>query len=118
MSETEVEDILSLDDAVLREAFKHQLPPIICIPAYLWVRLRHDLGSYLVERDSDNTRVVYWYHRVFIEAAEQIYLLDETFCCEIHSAMADYLLGSWAGGKSKEVELPEKFTKQQVRSLV
>ena len=60
MSESELEDLLSLDDAVLRDVFQHHLPPIIRIPPLVWTRLRQDIGSYLVEREADNTRVVYW----------------------------------------------------------
>ena len=56
-----MEDLLSLDDYVLRDVFQHHLPPVIRIPPFCWTRLRHDIGSYLVEREADNTRVIYWY---------------------------------------------------------
>lgn len=60
LSEGELEDVLSLDDEVLRDVFQFHLPPLTRIPPLCWTRLRQDIGSYLVEREADNTRVVYW----------------------------------------------------------
>ena len=77
LTETELEDILSCDDDVLEDVYQYWIPPIRRIPPLLWVRIRSDLASYLVDRGADDSRVVTWYHRQFTEAAQERYLSDE-----------------------------------------
>ncbi|XP_063409220.1 NACHT and WD repeat domain-containing protein 2-like isoform X1 [Mytilus trossulus] len=95
LSETELEDILSIDDTLLTDVFRIHVPPITRIPPLLFVRLRHDISSYLVDREVDDTTVFYWYHRQFIEAAQSRYLSDEIFEDQIQSTLADYFIGTW-----------------------
>ena len=61
LNETELEDILSADDVVLQSIFLHYLPPldIFRLPSTLWIRIRNDMQKYLVEKDVDNTNVIY-----------------------------------------------------------
>ncbi|CAH8514683.1 unnamed protein product [Schistosoma turkestanicum] len=99
MSEAEIVDLLSLDDEVLRDVFEHHLPPQVRAPPFVWTRLRNALGSNLVEREADGIVVVFWYHRQFIEAAQDYYLSDINHRRKIHSNIADYFLGKWAGVK-------------------
>ena len=47
LSEFELEDILSCDDDVLNDVYKHWTPPTRRIPPLLIVRLRYDLGQFL-----------------------------------------------------------------------
>ena len=70
LTETELEDLLSCDDDVLDDVYQFWTPPIRRIPPLLWVRIRDDLTSYLVDRGADGARVITWYHRQFIEAAQ------------------------------------------------
>lgn len=51
ISESEIEDILSLDDDVLYDIFKFHAPPIRKLPRALWSRLKSDLTAYLVEKE-------------------------------------------------------------------
>ncbi len=74
ISENELEDILSLDDDVLYDIFEFHAPPIRKLPLALWSRIKHDLKSYIVEKEIDNTRVISWYHRRFIEVANSYYI--------------------------------------------
>ena len=74
ISENEIEDILSLDDEVLYDIFEFNVPPIRKLPVALWSRIKHDLRGYMVEKEVDDTRVIYWYHRRFIEVAESYYI--------------------------------------------
>ncbi|VEL37182.1 unnamed protein product [Protopolystoma xenopodis] len=60
MSEGELEDMLSLDDEVLRDIFQHHLPPQVRSPPFVWARLRNAIGGYLVEREADGVRVMSW----------------------------------------------------------
>ncbi|XP_015761026.1 PREDICTED: uncharacterized protein LOC107340178 [Acropora digitifera] len=62
-------------------------------------RIRSDIGDYLIERGADDARVVYWYHRQFIEVATHRYLgLNKE---EIHSKLAEFFSGKWANGAAK-----------------
>ncbi len=65
LSETELEDLLSLDDVVLNDIYQYHLPPSRRIPPLLWTRLRADLPGYLADNDADGVVVINWYHRQF-----------------------------------------------------
>ncbi|XP_076085339.1 NACHT and WD repeat domain-containing protein 2-like [Mytilus galloprovincialis] len=98
LTETELEDILACDDDVLNDVYEYWTPPIRRLPPLLLVRLRHDLQQYLVERGADGATVIYWYHRQFIEAAQDRYCRGETSVTNLHTAISDYFLGTWANG--------------------
>ena len=112
ISETELEDLLSLDDVVLTSVFQIHIPPLRRIPPLLWVRIRHDISQYLVDKEVDEVRVFFWYHRQFFETAKKRYLQDASFKSEIHSLMADYYLGKWHG-----VKKPFKYTSEQMKRV-
>ncbi|XP_045162803.2 NACHT and WD repeat domain-containing protein 2-like [Mercenaria mercenaria] len=112
ISETELEDLLSLDDDVLTNVFQIHIPPLRRIPPLLWVRIRHDISQYLVDKEVDEVRSFFWYHRQFFETAEKCYLSEEKFKQEIHSLMADYYLGKWVG-----VKKPFRYTPQQMKRV-
>ena len=112
ISETELEDLLSLDDVVLTSVFQIHVPPLRRIPPLLWVRIRHDISQYLVDKEVDEVRVFFWYHRQFIETARKRYLSDAGFKAEIHSLMADYYLGKWF-----RVKKPFKYTAEQMKRV-
>lgn len=63
LSETELEDLISLDDRVLDDVYQYHLPPVRRIPPLLWTRIRNDLPNYLSEREADGVSVLNWYHR-------------------------------------------------------
>ncbi|OWF43078.1 NACHT and WD repeat domain-containing protein 2-like [Mizuhopecten yessoensis] len=112
ISEAELEDVLSLDDTLLTSVFQYHVPPFRRIPSALWVRVRHDIGSYLVDKEVDDTRVFFWYHRQFYEAAEKRYLSDSKFSMEVHSLLADFYLGTWHN-KQK----PFQYSESQYKKL-
>ena len=93
LTTNELEDILSCDDAVLHDVFQYWTPPIRRLPPLLWVRIRADLASYLVDRGADGTQITCWYHRQFYQAAVDRYLSDPAEKKRFHSAIADYFLG-------------------------
>ncbi|UJR18077.1 hypothetical protein I4U23_004977 [Adineta vaga] len=74
ISQNELEDVLSLDDDVLKSVFQHYIPPIRRIPGILWTRIRNDLDEYITEKEVDDLSVIYWYHRRFIEVANSQYI--------------------------------------------
>lgn len=110
LSELELEDVMSIDDTLLTEVFKFQLPPVRRIPSLLWVRLKYDVQKYIVDKEIDETRVTFWYHRQFIEASQERYLKDGNFSAEIHSNLADYFLGKWFN-----VPKPFRYTAEQAK---
>ncbi|KAL4221581.1 NACHT and WD repeat domain-containing protein 2 [Mactra antiquata] len=112
ISETELEDLLSLDDEVLTDVFQIHVPPVRRIPPLLWVRVRHDISQYLVEKEVDEVRSFFWYHRQFFETAEKRYLGNAEGKCEVHSMMADYYQGKWYC-----VEKPFHYTSAQMKKL-
>ena len=100
LTEPELEDLLSLDDEVLNDVYQYWTPPVRRLPPLLWIRIRSDIGDYLIERGADGTQVVFWYHRQFIEVAQERYLKDEQ-AEKIHANMSDYFLGKWSDGAKK-----------------
>lgn len=74
LSTNELEDILSCDDTVLDEIYAWWVPPFRRIPPLLWIRVRNELGGYLVERGTDGVGAYAWYHRQFWETAAKLYL--------------------------------------------
>ena len=105
LSVVELEDILSCDDVVLDDVFVYWTPPFRRIPPLLWLRVRNELGDYLVERGVDGVNAYAWYHRQFWETAERRYLQRSpkgelfSFANTAHTAIADYFEGRWCQGK-------------------
>ena len=93
LSESEWEDVLSLDDTVLEDVFQYHVPPVRRAPQILIIRLLHEISQYIVAREADSRRVLYWYHRQFIEAAQERFLSQLKLT--IHSHLAEYYSGTW-----------------------
>ena len=111
LAESELEHILSLDDVLLNYVFRLWNPPVRRIPPLLWTRLRTEIQSYIVERSADDTLIIAWYHRQFIEAVKTKYLKDSGFAMHIQEHLAEYFSGVWGGGKEK----PFKYTEAQAK---
>nr|CAI5835187.1 unnamed protein product [Callosobruchus analis] len=109
LSESELEDLISLDDKVLDDVYQYHLPPVRRIPPLLWTRIRNDLPNYLSEREADGVSVMNWYHRQFRDTAKERYFKNMNMATYFHSMIADYFLGIWGGGKPK----PFKYTEIQ-----
>ncbi|XP_035219910.1 NACHT and WD repeat domain-containing protein 2-like [Stegodyphus dumicola] len=109
LSETELEDLISLDDIVLDDVYQYHMPPVRRIPPLLWTRIRRDLPNYLSEREADGVSVLNWYHRQFRDAAIERYFVKPELVQYFHSSIAEYFLGTWGGGKPK----PFKYTEIQ-----
>ncbi|KFB37533.1 AGAP011163-PA-like protein [Anopheles sinensis] len=108
LSESELEDLISLDDRVLDDVYQYHLPPVRRIPPLLWTRIRNDLPNYLSEREADGVNVMNWYHRQFRDTAKERYFKNMNMAIYFHSMIADYYLGIW-GGRPK----PFKYTEIQ-----
>ena len=58
ISESEMEDVMSIDDVLLNSVFVWWEPPIRRMPPMLFPRVRNDISGYLTEREVDETTVV------------------------------------------------------------
>ena len=103
LTESELEDLLSLDDTVLNDVYQYWTPPVRRLPPLLWIRIRSEINEYLIDRGADGTRVIYWYHRQFIEVARERYL-ESNEPEVIHFKMSEYFLGTWCGNKKPYVD--------------
>ena len=109
LSESELEDLISLDDKVLDDIYQYHLPPQRRIPPLLWTRVRSDLPGYLSDSEADGVSVINWYHRQFKEAALKRYFRTEQDYKYFHGMMSDFFIGKWGGGNPK----PFMFTEIQ-----
>ncbi|ELU03858.1 hypothetical protein CAPTEDRAFT_131592, partial [Capitella teleta] len=96
LSDSEMEDVLSLDDEVLQNVYIYHLPPnplFIRLPQLLWQRLRYDLVQYMVQRRVHNSDVNTWQHRQFRDAVLKRYVTSGKQ--NLHRALAEYFSGTW-----------------------
>ena len=107
ISESELEDILSIDDDVLYSIFEYHAPPVRRFPIALWARIKHDLEEHMVQKEFDDTRVIYWYHRRFIEVGNSVYVsgMDETQRETVFNNVIDFFNETW-----KHKPKPYKYT--------
>lgn len=94
-SELEFEDVMLIDDFFLIEVFKFQLLLVRRIFFLLWVRLKYDVQKYIVDKEIDEIRVIFWYYWQFIEVSQERYFKDEKFVVEIYLNFVDYFFGKW-----------------------
>jgi tetratricopeptide (TPR) repeat protein/thioredoxin-related protein len=90
LSEDELLDVLSLDNAVLTD-FKlrsPRSPDVERLPIIVWSRLYFDLEPYLMERNVTGVRLLSFYHRQLREAIEKKYLVSNEKA--YHLSLADY----------------------------
>ena len=107
VSETELEDLISLDDKVLDDIYQYHLPPTRRIPPLLWTRVRSDLPGYLSDSEADGVSVINWYHRQFRDAAKDRYFESDFEINYFHSLMSDFFLGKYGGGIPKAFKFTE-----------
>ena len=96
LTESELEDVLSLDDDVIDDVYQYWDPPVegvVRLPNLLWARIRHDIDEFLTERQADGKTVIAWYHRQFWEAAKSQYLSDPEERQARHSLLSEYFEG-------------------------
>ncbi|CAF3724767.1 unnamed protein product [Rotaria socialis] len=108
ISQNELEDVLSLDDDVLKSVFQHYIPPVRRLPGILWTRIRNDLDEYITEKEVDDAPVIYWYHRRFIEVARELYIsnLNETDRKIVFQNVVDLFKETWKG-KNKPFKIDD-----------
>ncbi|KAK7490422.1 hypothetical protein BaRGS_00018401, partial [Batillaria attramentaria] len=103
LTDCEMDDLLSLDDFVLNDIYQVHQPTVRRVPFVKWLKIKQDISSFLSHRLADGVTVSQWEHDSFIIAARKRYLSDEAVVLEVHSMLADYFLGTWAG-RPKPIE--------------
>ncbi|UJR16165.1 hypothetical protein I4U23_003075 [Adineta vaga] len=117
ISQNELEDVLSLDDDVLKSVFQHYIPPVRRLPGILWTRIRNDLDEYITEKEVDDAPVIYWYHRRFIEVARELYVsnLNATDRMNVFQNVVDFFKETWKGkNKPFKIEDPKLVHKYKL----
>ncbi|KAL8596043.1 hypothetical protein ACOMHN_021083 [Nucella lapillus] len=96
VSDAEMEDLLSLDEAVLKVVYRpnHER----CrVPCAVWLKIRRDLEPFLLVQQVDGVTVTVWEHESFEQAVKWRYFNLPEDVISAHTMLADYLLGTWAG---------------------
>ena len=118
VSETELNHLLSLEDAVLADVYEWWVPPVRVIPPLLPTRLLTDLAPYLTRRgDGSGVELVTWYHRQFWEAAHA-WLFEQppdgdAIKQQRHLELADYFSGVWASADKPYSEALSKCVQRE-----
>ena len=99
LSDCEIDDLLSLDDVVLNSVYQTYHPPVRRIPCIKWLLIKDDIEQFLYHRDANGVTVYLWCHDEFEEVVRERYLNYDEVVKSMHSMLADYFLGTWAGKK-------------------
>uniref|UniRef100_A0A8C4RR55 NACHT and WD repeat domain containing 2 n=3 Tax=Erpetoichthys calabaricus TaxID=27687 RepID=A0A8C4RR55_ERPCA len=102
LSEMELEDILSLDNSVLKDIIiSTNLQNPLRVAYILIAKLKEELNGYLIERQVRNLTLLVWANRHLQLIAQKLYLSNEEDVHQMHSLLAEYFLGVWSGGRKK-----------------
>ena len=120
ISEAELEDILSIDDAVLTECFQYHHPPVRRFQVALWLKIKYEIRDYLTQKDTDGVQVCAWFHRSFIEASQdhcqEYFVKSKINKDELLRNVIDYFTEKWNQVKSdgsKGEEKPFMYKKSE-----
>ena len=61
VSESELEDILSIDDDLLSNVSESKIQRARRFPVSFWSRIKYDLDGFLTQHDFDDIQVISWY---------------------------------------------------------
>ncbi|CAL4059801.1 unnamed protein product, partial [Meganyctiphanes norvegica] len=107
LSDSEMIDILSCDEAVLEKVFVHCTPPVRRSPSLLWVQISKLLQPFFMKKIVSGICLLTWRHEAFCDAAHTRYLNSPDQINLICSALIDYFQGKWANGSKKPVPVYE-----------
>ncbi|XP_040275834.1 uncharacterized protein LOC120991011 [Bufo bufo] len=94
ITQEELLDLLSLDQAVMDEIRQYQGVVVPVFPEVLWIKLRNDFGIHLVEQRTDESYVINWAHNQFRSVCMNRYVKSKEHQLSIHSAFTNYYLES------------------------
>jgi len=99
ISETELSEILSLDDDVLASVYEWWVPSVRTLPTNPLTMLLADLRPYLTMRGAASGGgglMMRWYHRQFWEAADAYFLHDGGERRRRSAQLGEFFIGTWA----------------------
>ena len=97
VSDTELQEILSLDDDVLADSHLWWFTPDKRLPSAPLLLLLRMLAPYLSRRAQiSGGALMVWYHRQLWEAAEAHFLGDANFRASCHNVLAEFFSGKFA----------------------
>ncbi len=96
LPETDILDMLTLNEEVLNAVLQYDNPPIRRLPYHVLSNLMFQLDEYLIDRGGHGTTLKCWYHRQFWEAAEDRFLSkgQEPYIEKYSKIMVDYYSNS------------------------
>ncbi|XP_042323154.1 uncharacterized protein LOC121930632 isoform X2 [Sceloporus undulatus] len=92
ITQEELLDLMSKDDAVIQEVAKFQKASIPAVPLVLWLKLLDDLGEHVREQRTDNTYVFTWAHTSLKHVCIERYLKAQDSQLSLHATFANYYL--------------------------
>ena len=101
ISDAEMNDILSCDEAVLNELYAQRTQALRRVPSLLWVALCQELSPFLQECNVNGRYLRCWGHSCFREVVKKQYLSNEKERVQLHMTIQDYFQDRWAMGKKK-----------------
>ncbi|XP_048730738.1 uncharacterized protein LOC125647914 isoform X3 [Ostrea edulis] len=96
ITSNEMEDILSIDEAVMDDVIVNLRPAKRRFPNVLWIRLLEDLSDLLTPTLTHGVITYVWAHSQFNQAADERYLQNRDKAPSYHKTMAEYFQGIWA----------------------
>ena len=107
-SESELEDILSLDNELLKEFLScgtiEARGNTLRMPWQFIASVIDPLEPYLITRPFHGICALNWRHQIFNQVVKAKYLSKSQLFLEyLHKNVAEYFLGVWADGKAKAV---------------
>eukprot|EP00026_Physarum_polycephalum_P000209 Phypoly_transcript_00209.p1 GENE.Phypoly_transcript_00209~~Phypoly_transcript_00209.p1 ORF type:complete len:1974 (+),score=215.33 Phypoly_transcript_00209:431-5923(+) len=92
----EILDMISAQDNVLGAIFQYHQAPQQRVPSLLLARLKMDCGEYMVEKSSNGTSVLGWYHIQFWKITQERYFTRLRSGEYFSQIIAKYYLGELA----------------------
>ena len=115
LSESELYDVLSLDDEVL-ECLSIANTDIRRFPAVYWARLFTDIKDFFAIKQLDSTEIVYWRHSIFKQVAEKRYCNGKEMAY-INTMLTDYYKGRGSNIANPAIPRCSSSNGTQVRQL-
>ncbi|XP_033099219.1 uncharacterized protein LOC117102881 isoform X2 [Anneissia japonica] len=96
LTDNEMEDLLSLDEAVMDDIVSTNGTPLHRLPPAIWSRMKELLNPYLTRTTCCGLILYRWAYHLFKEVATERYLLSKDKAPSYHLALAEYFSGKWA----------------------
>ncbi|XP_071956907.1 uncharacterized protein [Antedon mediterranea] len=95
LTDNEIEDLLSLDNAVIEDVASANGTTLYRFPPVLWSSLKDLLYPYLMKSTCCGVPLYRWRYHLFKEVATERYLLSKDKAPSYHLILAEYFSGRW-----------------------